>query len=59
MLSFHIKVVQTDRRTDYGKIIRGHKNFSRRVKFVLERVNNIVERENAGNQPSLLFPQCF
>ena len=31
-----------------------------KLKFVLERVENIVEKEeNAGYQHFLLFPQCF
>ena len=31
-----------------------------KLKFVLERVENIVEEgENAGYQHFLLFPQCF
>ena len=30
------------------------------MKFVFRRVENIVgKEENAGNQHSLLFPQCF
>ena len=31
-----------------------------KLKFVLERVENVVEKgENAGYQHFLLFPQCF
>ena len=29
------------------------------IKFLLERVENIVEAENAGSQDFLLFPKCF
>ena len=65
MLSFHVKFVRTnsrtDRQTDNGKTIcpaifqyRGIK-----MKFVLGRVENIVGKgENAGCQHFLLFP-CF
>ena len=35
-------------------------NLAEKLKFVLERVENIVgKEENAGNQHFLLFPQCF
>ena len=35
------------------------KNVCERLKFVLGRVENIVEKgENAGYQHFLLFPQC-
>ena len=35
-------------------------NVNKNLKFVLERVENIVEKgENAGYQHFLLFPQCF
>ena len=35
-------------------------NFAEKLKFALERVENIVGKgENAGNQHFLLFPQCF
>ena len=35
-------------------------SFAEKLKFVLERVENIVGKgENAGYQHFLLFPQCF
>ena len=35
-------------------------NLAEKLKFVLERVENIVGKgENAGYQHFLLFPQCF
>ena len=35
-------------------------NVTKKLKFVLERVENIVGKgENAGNQHFLLFPQSF
>ena len=35
-------------------------NVTEKLKFVLVRVENIVEKgENAGYQHFLLFPQCF
>ena len=35
-------------------------NVNEKLKFVLRRVENIVEKgENAGHQHFLLFPQCF
>ena len=35
-------------------------NVTLKLKFVFERVENIVEKgENAGHQDFLLFPQCF
>ena len=35
-------------------------NVSGKLKFVLQRVENIAEKgENAGYQHFLLFPQCF
>ena len=35
-------------------------NVTEKLKFVFERVENIVEKgENAGYQYFLLFPQCF
>ena len=32
---------------------------TKEMKFVLGREENIVRKENAGNQHFLLFPQCF
>ena len=38
----------------------GKKNVTKKLKYVLERVENIVGKgENAGYQHLLLFPQCF
>ena len=35
-------------------------NMTRKLKFVLRRIENIVGKgENAGYQHFLLFPQCF
>ena len=35
-------------------------NVTEKLKFVMRRVENIVEKgENAGFQHFLLFPQCF
>ena len=53
-------ILQNFRRVQIQSICRQQNNFDSKSKFLLERVENIVEKgENAGYQHFLLFPQCF
>ena len=63
MTFFTVNSLPNDNFLDWSKLkafADTNLSFAEKLKFVLERVENIVGKgENAGYQHFLLFPQCF